>query len=108
MLMPWATLSPSASPPSSIAAPMHVIALAGLTVLALMAFNGPWHRLAAVFFVFSYSAVMELLQYFLPERNGTLEDLAANALGCIVGVLFFVLIHRGISWLQMVKKKIKV
>jgi VanZ family protein len=65
---------------------MHVIALAVLTLLALVSFVKIWQRALAVVSVFSYSALMELLQYFHPERNGTLEDLAANALGCVVGV----------------------
>jgi VanZ family protein len=89
LLMPWATLSPSASPPSAIAAPMHIIALAGLTVLALLSFVKIWHRVGAVVFVFGYSALMEALQYFHPERNGTPGDLAANALGCVAGVFLY-------------------
>lgn len=68
---------------------MHVGALAGLTVLALLSFDGVWRRMSAVLFVFAYSALMELLQYFLPERNGTLGDVAANALGCLVGLSLY-------------------
>ncbi len=89
LLMPWLTLSPANSPPSDLAFSMHVAALAGLTVLALMSFDGVKGRLWAVLFVFGYSALMELLQYFLPERNGTLEDVAANALGCLAGLLLY-------------------
>ncbi|HDR14263.1 MAG TPA: VanZ family protein, partial [Desulfobacteraceae bacterium] len=89
LLMPWATLSPSASPPSAIAAPMHIVALAGLTVLALLSFAKVWHRVGAVVFVFGYSALMELLQYYHPERNGNMEDVGANMLGCLAGVVIY-------------------
>jgi VanZ family protein len=38
-----------------------------------------------------YSAATELLQFaFLPEREGSIFDFLANAIGTIFGVLFFV------------------
>jgi VanZ family protein len=89
MLMPWGTLSSSVPTPPSCAWFLHVSALAGLTVLSFIAFEKIRQRIGAVIFIFFYSAFLEFLQYFNPARHATIEDLGANALGCLVGLVFW-------------------
>jgi len=90
--MPWVALSSAMSPPSARAFVMHVSALAGLCVLVCLAFEKIIQRAGAVFFVFFYSLFLEWLQNFSPDRYGTMEDVAANTLGCLVGVLLYLTI----------------
>ena len=84
--MPWAMLSPEASPPSHWAGGMHVGALAMLSVLACVSFTSLWGRAGAVMFVFGYSGLMEVLQHFSAGRTGSWEDLGMNAVGVLIGV----------------------
>lgn len=44
----------------------------------------------AVFFAFGYGAILELAQFFVPNRVCSLEDLMAN----VSGVLFFFILYR--------------
>lgn len=89
--MPWATLSPAASPPSQWAVLMHLAAMAVIALLACTAFTTLRGRAGAVMFVFVFSALMEWLQHFSPARHGSWEDVGINALGCLAGVLVFAL-----------------
>ena len=92
VLMPWVALSSAMSPPSEWAFVIHVSALAGLCVLACLAFEKSIQRGGAVLFVFAYSLVLEWLQNLSPDRYGSMEDVAANAMGCLVGVLLYLTI----------------
>jgi hypothetical protein len=38
---------------------------------------------------FHSSALLEVLQHFNPARHGTIEDVLANALGCVGGLVFW-------------------
>ena len=67
--MPWATLSPAASPPSQWAVLMHLAAMAVIALLACTAFATLRGRAGAVMFVFAFSALMEWLQHFSPVRQ---------------------------------------
>jgi|GEM_PF-2639442 len=99
MLMPWGTLSSSVPTPPSCAWFLHVSALAGLTVLVFLSFVTTRVRAWAVILIFLYSALLEFLQHFNPDRYGSIEDLAANALGCVAGLLvsaFFLHVHQAI------------
>ncbi len=87
--MPYATLSPAASPPSQWAVLMHMAAMAVIALLACTAFATLRGRAGAVMFVFVFSALMEWFQYFSPVRHGSWQDVGINALGCLVGVLIF-------------------
>ena len=89
VLMPWVALSSAMSPSSARAFIMHVSALAGLCMLACLAFEKNIQRAGVVLFVYVYSLVLEWLQNFSPDRHGTMEDVAANALGCLAGVLLY-------------------
>jgi VanZ family protein len=90
--MPWATLSPAASPPSRWAVLMHLSAMAVIALLACTAFTSLRSRAGAVMFVFAFSALMEWFQHFSPVRQGSWEDVGINALGCLAGVLVFALL----------------
>jgi VanZ family protein len=87
--MPWATLSPAASPPSRWAALMHMGAMAVFAILACAGLNSLRGRAWTVLAVFIFSALMEGLQHFSPLRTGSWEDVAINALGCLAGGLLF-------------------
>jgi VanZ family protein len=99
MLMPWGTLSTSVPTPPSCAWFLHVSALAGLTVLVLLSFDTSKVRALAVIVIFLYSAFLEVLQLFNPARHGSMEDIGANALGCLIGLvvyLVFLLLYRAV------------
>jgi len=89
VLMPWFALSSEMSPPSAQAFVVHVSVLAGLCMLACLAFKKIIQRAGAVLFVFVYSLALEWLQNFSPDRYGSMEDVVANALGCVAGVLIY-------------------
>ena len=89
LLMPWGTLSSSVPTPPSCAWFLHVSALAGLTVLVFLAFETAKVRIWAVTLIFLYSALLEVLQHFNPARHGTIEDVLANALGCVGGLVLW-------------------
>jgi VanZ family protein len=91
--MPWATLSPAASPPSRWAALMHMGAMAVFAILACTGFNSLRGRAGAVLAVFIFSALMEGLQHFSPLRTGSWEDVGFNAAGCLASVLVFSIVH---------------
>ncbi len=95
LLMPAATLLPGTGPPSSEAASyMHLASMAVAGFLACACFATLQARAGAVVFVFAYSALMELFQHWLPFRNGTWDDVQVNALGCLVGVVVFIIVQR--------------
>jgi VanZ family protein len=85
--MPWAALSPAASPPSQWAAVMHMASMAVFALLACTGFATLRGRIWAVGFVFVFSALMEGLQHFSSVRSGSWEDVGINALGCLAGGL---------------------
>jgi drug/metabolite transporter superfamily protein YnfA len=89
--MPWAALSPAASPHSQWAAVMHLGAMAVLAWLACAGFASFRGRAWAVGFVFVFSALMEGLQHFSSDRTGSWEDVGINALGCLAGVLVYIM-----------------
>lgn len=89
LLMPYATLSPDPGIPSGSAPFIHLGGMAWLAVLACMSFETAKIRSGAVFFVFVYSALMEIFQHYLPYRHGTWEDVGINAVGCLIGVALF-------------------
>jgi len=90
--MPWAVLSPAASPPSQWADLMHMAAMVVFAMLACTGFISVRGRVRAVLFVFGFSVLMEGLQYISPHRNGSWEDVGFNALGCLAGVLVWKLV----------------
>lgn len=90
LIMPMATLFPGTNPLWATAFQMHFISLAFLAFLACASFESNLFRIGAVMFVFIYSALMEFFQHYLPFRHGTWVDVGFNAIGCLVGVGFFV------------------
>jgi hypothetical protein len=88
-MMPFAALLPGTSPPSEAAFYMHLTGMAALAFLACVAFETMKTRILAVFFVFAFSVLMELLQSVLPYRHGTMTDVYINAMGCAAGFTSF-------------------
>ncbi len=80
------------SPPLAQAFIIHVSALGGLCMLACLACEKIIQRAGAVLFVFAYSLFLEFLQNYSPDRYGSMEDVAANAPGCLAGVLLYLTI----------------
>ena len=85
LLMPYATLTSDPGTPSGAAPFMHLAGMAWVAWLACMSFVTNRNRAWAVLLVFAYSALMELLQLYLPNRNATWEDVGINGLGCLLG-----------------------
>ncbi len=85
------SLLPQTAPPGDgIDLALHVMTYAGLMVLFAMGFRRLWLGAAGLFL---YSSLLELLQAFVPGRNGSLEDIAANATGIGVVVLIGVFLR---------------
>ena len=68
-------------------------------MLACLAFEKIIQRAGAALFVFAYSLFLEFLQNYSPDREGSMEDVAANALGCLAGALLYFTI-RGLHGLK--------
>ncbi len=100
-MMPLVALSATTRPPVNQASSMHLVAMAGYAFLAMAGFRSARTRLAAVLVVFTFSALMELLQHLVPYRNGSWTDVGVNAAGCVIGVLVFLAVSR--LWL-LIKK----
>ena len=67
----------------------HFFAYGGMSVLALLSFDGKPARLAALLGAVGLGALLEWGQSFIPGRNMSLADEVANTLGVLVGALFF-------------------
>lgn len=63
---------------------LHALTYGALAMASVWVFKRRWHL--AVLVVLLYSAGIEGLQHFVPGRHGSLEDLAANVLGILIGV----------------------
>ncbi len=73
------SLLPQTAPPGDgIDLALHVMTYAGLMVLFFLAFRRPWPGAVGLLV---YSSLLEVLQVFVPGRNGSLGDVAANAAG---------------------------
>jgi len=67
----------------------HFFAYCGMAILALLSFDGKSARLAALLGAVGLGAFLEWGQSFVPGRDMSLADGTANALGVLVGALFF-------------------
>ena len=67
----------------------HFSAYAGMAVLAMMSFKGRISRLAALLGAIGLGVLLEWGQSFIPGRDMSLLDGAANTLGVLAGALFF-------------------
>jgi VanZ family protein len=72
----------------------NVVAYVPLGMLACLHFRRTargWRAIAkAVAFAAGFSAAMEVLQFFLPNRVASAQDVLANAAGALLGALVFV------------------
>ena len=67
----------------------HFFAYGGMAVLALLSFDARSTRLVALVGAVGLGALLEWGQSFVPGRDMSLVDGVANALGVLVGVVFF-------------------
>jgi VanZ family protein len=74
----------------------HLLAYAALAALALLAQRQP-RILVTLATVIGYVALIEILQGMLGLRSFQWTDIAANALGALVGVLSVILVRRAFS-----------
>ncbi len=73
------SLLPQTAPPGGgVDLPLHALTYAGLMILFSVAFHRLWLGAASLLV---YSSLLEMLQAFVPGRNGSLGDVAANAAG---------------------------
>lgn len=52
------------------------------------------HRLTVFLFLFLYSVFIEVLQYFIPYRTFSVQDILANLSGLIIGVILWTAIMK--------------
>jgi len=57
--------------------------------LGLLSDKKKWIKMA--FFCLLYSALLEIIQYFVPGRTSELADLLANATGILIGIIILYL-----------------
>lgn len=100
----FGSLSTSVGPPALFPHAdklFHFGAWGALSALAFLVFAGRYNRLAIPSALLVISAVIELIQTFIPGRSGSYEDLAANTLGIALGSLVGLALHRPVlAWLQ--------
>ena len=78
-------LLPNAKPPGDgVDLWLHALTFSGLTIITVGAFG---RLLAAAAIVFAFSVLIEVAQLYIPGRSGTLDDIAANALGVAAAVV---------------------
>lgn len=67
----------------------HFIGYAIMALLALISFNHRYKKSTILLSCITYSALIEVVQYFVPYRSMSLNDLFANVLGFIAGLIVF-------------------
>jgi len=85
----------------------HFFAYAGIAILALLSFEGRFARLAALLGAVGLGAILEWGQSFVPGRDMSLADGITNALGVLVGALFFRFFgHTLLNWIRLHLKRL--
>lgn len=92
-LMVAAYLYPGLRLPLAAAMTLHIVGMAAITVLICLGLRTFRGRLLGVLGVYGVSAVLEGMQYLHPSRTGKPEDFLFNALGCLLGLGLFALLH---------------
>jgi VanZ family protein len=72
----------------------HATAFTVLTLLYRISFSHSWNRLFASLFL--YAVFIEFVQYFLPTRCASFEDIAADGVGMFLGFL-------GNKWMRKIR-----
>ncbi len=85
-LMPVVYLWPGLELPYVLAKTLHVLGMGVIAVLVCRLNRGVWQRGALLAGIFALSALLEWLQYLLPARTGTVEDVGFNLAGCLAGI----------------------
>ncbi|MFY9143112.1 VanZ family protein [Sulfuricurvum sp.] len=63
----------------------HSIAFSVLTLLYRLSFSHTWKRILAS--LFAYALLIELVQAFLPTRCASIEDVVADSVGMVIGLI---------------------
>jgi VanZ family protein len=71
----------------------HVVAYAGTTVALLGGYGSRYGLVRAGTFLLVYGTLLEAAQAFSPGRTPQPIDLVENAVGCLAGTLFFLLLR---------------
>ena len=69
----------------------HFIAYLILVILIRMV-HVRFNYLTCVIICFSYSFIIECIQYFIPDRSFSILDMLANLLGTVMGAIIYYLI----------------
>lgn len=77
----------------------HAAAFALLAILYTLAYSHPFQRIALT--LIGYGILIELVQAFLPTRFASLEDVVADSVGLLAGILV-VKIFRSLTELKRV------
>jgi VanZ family protein len=86
-LLSWLALTPAPPPEAGLLWDKlnHLSAFASLAVAGFLAFRGRWWQVALG--LLAYGGLIEILQTFTPTRVGEWEDLLADAVGIVLGLL---------------------
>lgn len=72
----------------------HLLAYLALFLSCSLAYSGCLQLLPRLTLLFSFSLLIEVIQHFVPRREFSLADLAANGAGLLIGALIAALIQR--------------
>jgi len=91
-----AALLPNTQPPADGGFDhyVHATVFAGLTIVTFIALPILWIDAAIAFTV---SVLIEVAQLFVPNRSGSLDDIAANAIGVTIAVALLIVWTRYLS-----------
>jgi len=92
-------LLPGAMPPGDgVDLWLHALTFSGLTIITFVAFG---RVLISAIVVFAFSALIEAAQLYVPGRSGSLDDIAANAIGVAAAIFFATIVkwvRRAADW----------
>lgn len=72
----------------------HLLAYLALFLSCSLAYAGRLQVLSRMILLFSFSLLIEVIQHFVPRREFSLADLAANGAGLMIGMLIAALLPR--------------
>jgi VanZ family protein len=70
---------------------VHFFVFGVVTIITFLAFG---HPILSGLVVLGFSALIEVMQLFVPGRDGSLEDLGANAFGVAIAVVVVMVVKR--------------
>lgn len=99
------SVEPSLAPPGTMGADkaLHLVSFAALAAVAMISFRHWRGQAIALGLIASLGLVTEAAQMFVPGRQGSVMDLAANFAGLIIGTLAIRLLRLWTRKLQTVR-----